>query len=113
MNKPKYFAIYNDPSHGSHDAEYVMGVGSLPDARGTLQAFYGGGVWSDEYRRNKDGFYVPWNIANYTLTPGTSREDYLDLHCVSNGETPGTYLMGDLAYRLTWGERGGIVVEKG
>jgi len=112
-NKPKYFAMYHGPSYCSYNTEFVMGVSSLKNARWLFEQFYSGSVWSDEYHENADGFYVPWSLGRYSLTPGTSREDHMDLYYANENTTPGTYIMSQaLVCRLMWGERGGIVVEK-
>jgi len=112
-NKPKYFAMYHGPSYYSYDTERVMAVPSLRVARDLFCSFYGGSVMYDEYRENADGFYVPWSVNGHSFTPGTSKEDYMDLYVAVENTLPGTYIMGqEIAYRLTWGERGGIVVEK-
>ena len=115
-NKPKYFAMYHGlsyHSYTSYDTERVMAVPSLRVARDLFCSFYGGSAWYDEYQQNADGFYVPWSADRYSLTPATSREDYMDLYVAVENTLPGTYIMGqEIAYRLTWGERGGIVVEK-
>lgn len=111
--KPKYFAIYGGPGYMSYDRESVMGFASLKDARRAFQAFYDGSVWHDEYIVNPDGYYVPWKMDTFSLTPGTSRHDWMDLYFVSENTTPGTYIMSeDLEVRMVFGERGGIVIEK-
>jgi len=112
-NKPKYFAMYHGPSYSSYDTEFVTGVSSLKQARFLFEQFYSGSVWSDEYRENGEGFYVPWFMGRYSLTPATTREDHMDLYVVHENTTPGTYILGqEIECRLMWGERGGIVVEK-
>lgn len=113
-NKPKYFGFYHGPSYGmTGDTDSMMGFTSLRHARQAFEGYYGGSVWADDYQLNPDGFYVPWRMGAYVLTPGTSREDWMDLYVAAENTTPGTYIMSqDIEYRLTWGERGGIVIEK-
>lgn len=50
-NKPKYFGVYNGPSYGSHDADFMMGFTSLRQARIAFENFYYGSVTYDEYMR--------------------------------------------------------------
>lgn len=113
-DKPKYFATYHGPSYGSWDeGEYVMGFASLREAKDAFRCFNMGGVTYDEYLRNPQGLHVPWRMGEYSRTPATTRDDFMDLYTVVEDETPGQYLMTDsLEYRLSWGPRGGMVVEK-
>lgn len=112
-NKPKYFGVYSGPSYFSYDSEYVMGFASLAQARHAFRSFYNGSVWYDEYRENADGLYVPWSIGRYSLTPGTSCEDLMYLYSAHEDPTPGTYFKSEEVNRvMTFGARGGIVVEK-
>lgn len=111
--KPKYFGFYHGPSYGGWESEFAMGFSSLADAKHAFNAFWLGGATTDEYRMTNFGFHVPWDMATYSATPATSREDYMDLYSVTDTEWLGMYKMSDdIDYRLTWGTRGGIVVEK-
>jgi hypothetical protein len=112
-NKPKYFATYHGPSYGSWDAsEYLMGFPSLKSAKRALRDFQGGYVGYDEYLRNPDGYHVPWRMGEYMHSPATTDQDYMDVYYAIETNTPGVYSMGEHAYRLTVGARGGVVVEK-
>lgn len=113
-NKPKYFATYHGPSYNlMGDVERVMGFASLADAKDAFRSFYSGSVGYGEYQMNAEGFHVPWSMGQYVRTPATTLQDHMDLYMVLEDDVPGQYLMNDeIKYRLTWGPRGGIVVEK-
>lgn len=113
-SKPKYFATYHGPSYGTWDAsEYMMGVASLKEAKDLFRQFHQGWVTYDEYLRSPDGLHVPWRMSEYVSTPATTREDRMEVYAVIEDDVPGRYLMNDdIEYWLTWGPRGGIVVEK-
>jgi opacity protein-like surface antigen len=108
---PKYFGVYYGPSYHSYDRERMMGFASKEDARRVFDGFYSGSVRYDEYIENTDGYLVPWSMNEYSLTPGTCEEDFIDVYSAYPGDTPGTYTYGSVLYRLSWGPRGGIVVE--
>lgn len=109
-----YFATYNGPSHSHWDLDRVERFDSIADAKESLRRRTSGLRGTDdtyEYRRNEDGLYVPWSMA-YVDFLGTE-SDYIDLYAAIKSND-GQWEMGeDIIYRLTLGERGGVVVEKG
>lgn len=113
-NKPRYFAVYSGPSYGGWDGpEYVIGLSSLKEAKDLMRQFDSGYVTYDEYLRNPDGLHVPWRMReSFSLLGSTSWSDRMDVYEAIPVDVPGQYLMGDFVYRLTYGERGGVKVEK-
>jgi hypothetical protein len=111
--KPKYFGFYHGPSYGSYDTDHTMGFPTLEHAKATFRHFWNGTVVTDDYALNEDGLYVPWSMGDYTSTPATTREDYMDLYGAIECSYPGTYTeSAEPLYRLTWGVRDGVKVEK-
>ena len=113
MNKPKYFATYHGPSYYTYDMESMDAFGSLKEAVQAMRNRQMGYDYPEEYRENGDGSMILWNSSRRMDFPATTEFDYMDLFAaIPNGD--GTYGHGDyIDYRLTIGERGGIVVERG
>lgn len=109
-----YFATYNGPNHSSWDLSTVEAFRSVEEARRALRTRTSGSRGSDDtrkYRRNDDGLYVRWSWG-YADFLG-SESDYIDLYAAIKA-SDGQWEMGeDIIYRLTLGERGGVMVEKG
>lgn len=115
MNKVKYFATYQGPSYG------MGGWETTYDAYSSLKA-----AMESMWHRQIDGSDT---ITAYTETPSdgllrlleedvyyrfpaTSREDVMWLyHAIRNEEEDG-WSVGDVAYLITVGPRGGIRPER-
>lgn len=112
--KPKYFGVYYGPSYGSWSmAEEMDGFESIKEAKESMRERQRGGDVTNLYSRNADGHLVLWETSAGRDFPGTTNADYMDLH-YATGNGDGTYAHSeDIAYRITIGERGGIIAEKG
>lgn len=109
--KVKYFATYNGPNYTSYDTEYREGFESVKQAMQAMRNRKYGSDYINEYRENKDGSMVPWSTDCYSVFFNTNA-DYMDL-VEAYSQADGTWSYSeDIAYRLTIGERGGIVVER-
>lgn len=108
----KYFGIYSGPSYGGYDRDYMMAFRSIREAKAAFTEFQSGSLDYDEFYCNPDGFYVPWRVGQYSATPGTSDQDYMDLYAAEKvGD--GQYLVSeDVDIRIALGPRGGVVVER-
>lgn len=109
-----YFATYNGPSYSHWDLDRVEAFKSVTDAKESLRIrTYGsrGSDYTTEYRRNGDGLYVRWEVS-YTDFLGTY-EDSITLYPAIKSEEWGEWVMSEEpSYRLSVGERGGVVVER-
>ena len=117
----KYLTSYHGPSYGSMDQIHMDGATSLYDAMQRMRQ-----IQRDEaattytYEENLEGVYLPWDkqYGHYVSFPATTREDYMDV-CYAipesttvNGEEVIGYVLGDWAYRISVGPRGGIRSDK-
>jgi len=109
----KYLGTYSGPSYGSLDATHVDAFESLYDAMRAMQRRQGGSDDVVTYTEDHEGVYRLEGREEYqghTLFPATTRDDVLWLYWAlpyMDG-----YIMGDLAYCVTVGPRGGIRSEK-
>lgn len=109
MKRFKYMAQYSGPSYFGHDRDCLNGIASISDAKRYFQDFYDGRVSFETYRLNREGVYVPWESGT-SHTPATTREDRL---WVYRAEWIGdSYdVSEDHAFVLSFGPRGGVVME--
>ena len=111
--KVKYFGSYYGPNYGGYTClnESYDAFGTLERAKAAMRNRQKGDDWVTEYHENEDNYLVPWCTDKYRLFFDTTEQDYMYLHqAVREGD--GTWVAGDLVYRLSIGERGGIIVEQ-
>lgn len=112
MSKVKYFGYYHGPSYGSMDQDFADGFFTLADAKQSMRNRQGGWDGAMEFRQNADYNLVLWDSGSVNSFLATTTEDYMDLYTATLNDD-GTYYQSLVtAYRLTIGERGGIVVER-
>lgn len=132
MNKVKYFSTYSGPSYGSLGMERVDAHSSLYGAMKSMRNRQEGSDSVVSYVEGEDGLYDPeeneW-YQGHTLFPATTREDVMwvywalpnfehysvvkeDGTVINKKRRTNGYIMGDLAYCITVGIRGGVKAEK-
>ncbi len=110
--KIKYLATYHGPSYFSFYLENMEAFTSIQAAKDEMwrrqRMSYG---YTTTYRENAQGYYVKWEDDVKYDFPGTTSEDTMELYGVTEFE-PGVFIRdGEPTYRLSIGERGGIVKE--
>lgn len=108
----KYLSSYSGPSYGSMDQEYMDGHGSLYRAMQSMRNRQEGMDWVYPYRENSEGVYGPEKDGEWdtVLYPATTRDDVMWVYWAVPED--GGYILGDLAYCITVGSRGGVRSEK-
>lgn len=113
MSRIKYLASYTGPSYGSVDQDRMDGFCALWRVMDSMKA-------RQKYESDDVRYYV-LNDHNdvyqlegerFVRFPATTQEDIMDVyHAVWDDDLEG-YILGDWAYRITVGPRGGIRAEK-
>jgi len=115
MKRVKYFACYTGPSYGSADQTNVDAFRSLYGAMKSMwNRQYDGYDDVLAYHEAEDGFYRRdfRGGTGYVRFPATTPQDVMDVYyAVWDNEEEG-YILGDWAYRVYVGPRGGIRAEK-
>ena len=107
----KYLVQYSGPSYSSWDQEYMDGETSLYAA---MVSFRRRNVMGyddvNTFRENPDGVHVAWELDKRVAFLGATDSDYMDVHYAIPEN--GGYVLGDWAYRLTFGPRKGVRAER-
>lgn len=112
MSRIKYLVSYTGPSYGSLTQDDMDGMASLREAMLSMRARQRG--WDDVRGYRLDVVSDVYRLVDeyYTRFPATTQEDVMDVyHAVWDKDSEG-YILGDWAYRITVGPRGGIRAEK-
>lgn len=131
MNKVKYFSTYSGPSYGSLDMERVDAHSSLYGAMQSMRNRQNEYDYPRSFKENEYGVHHPEGDGSraYTLFPATTRDDIMwvywaipefehysvvkeDGTVINKSRPTDGYLVGDLAYCITVGIRGGVKAEK-
>jgi hypothetical protein len=118
MDSIKYLASYHGPSYGSMDQVHMDSFQSLANAMVSManrQKYEADTLFT--YEEDSAGVYrpCPESFDRHTQFPSTTREDFMDVyHALPSDELDGKggYILGEWAYRISVGPRGGIRVEK-
>lgn len=109
----KYLASYIGPSYGSPTQDTMDGFTSLWRCLDSMKARQKYG--SDDVRRyalNDHSDVYQLESEWFSRFPATTQEDIMDVyHAVWDNDLEG-YILGDWAYRISVGPRGGIRAEK-
>lgn len=132
MNKVKYFSTYSGPSYGSLYADRVDAHSSLYGAMKSMRNRQDGSDSVVSYVETEDDLYIleeNEQYQGYMFFPATTPEDIMwvywaipdfehysvvkeDGTVIDKKRRTGGYIMGDLAYCITVGIRGGVKAEK-
>lgn len=109
----KYLATYHGPAYfslgGLDFMEAFTSIQSAKDEMHRRQTM--GYSYTTTYNENADGDYVKWEDSARYDFPTTTNEDTMELYGVTESE-PGVFVRhNEPSYRLSIGERGGIVKE--
>ena len=106
MDKIKYLGSFSGPGYGSLDQAFMDGFTSLADGMWSMKSRQNVG-WNDvrEYREDPYGVYLH-KVDAYVSFPALTGEEIIDLyHALPEEEG---YILGEWAYRITVGPRGGV-----
>lgn len=131
MSNIKYFSSYSGPSYGLLDQTHMDGHTSLYEAMQAMRARQSGYDYPRSFKEDAYGVHHLEGDGSreYTLFPATSNEDVMwvywaipdfedytvldkDGNEVHKRRRSGGYTIGDLAYCITVGARGGVRSEK-
>lgn len=102
----KYLASYEGVSYGSMDQECMKGFPNLLSAMQFMRDMQAKELqWYHEYREDSEGVYRFTGRSTIDGAVSTPR-DFMDVcYAIPDGDG---YTLGDWAYRITVGPRGGI-----
>lgn len=108
----KYLISYLGPGYASLDHSDMEGFQTLYDIMQSMRERQRGADTVFVYEEDAFGIYRPheglWD--KYMHFPTSTREDYMDVYYAIPED--GGYVLGNWAYRVTVGPRGGIRVDK-
>lgn len=113
MSRTKYLASYSGPSYGSMTQDVMDGFATLYEAMKSMRDRQQ--CESDTvrgYRLNDQTDVYQLEGENWLRFPATTREDVMDVYyCTWDNALEG-YVLGDWAYRIWVGPKGGIHADK-
>jgi hypothetical protein len=109
MTSIKYLSSYHGPNFKPIDQEFMVSHHTLADAMYHMRGMQRGVVTIHEYQEDWQGRYHPLKPRTGDGC-GAEREDFMDVYHALPEE--GGYILGEWAYRISVGPRGGIRVEK-
>lgn len=109
----KYLASYQGPSYGSMTQDTMDGFTSLwraVQSVRTRQVYESDGVRCYTLNDHSDVYQL--ESERYVHFPVTTRDDFMDVYHATWDNGCEGYTLGDWAYRITVGPRGGVRAEK-
>lgn len=107
--KIKYLASYHGPSYRPVDQEYMDGLQNLWSAMKSMRNRQSGWAPVDTFKEDSEGTYR-LHRRGMAAFSATTYEDYMDVYYALPEE--GGYILGEWAYRISVGPRGGIRTNK-